>query len=201
MNSKIKLSVDFLDKLNDEEICLLINTIPNKQLLYPIKKYPKEFRNETRGCKIDVKSKLLMNRLPKIYFDRIKKGDGNIINFVKMNVSIDINTVNDHIFEVTSDEDFLKETIASNDINKFFRLIDIILDVLEPKHIKLFFKLIDQKLSDEQNNYIDTQLQIIIMERKTREKISKELEQKYEEKITNIQNVHKTENVNQIEKK
>ena len=200
MNSKIKLSVDFLDKLNDEEICLLINTIPNKQLLYPIKKYPKEFRNETRGCKIDVKSKLLMNRLPKIYFDRIKKGDGNIINFVKMNVSIDINTVNDHIFEVTSDEDFLEETIASNDINKFFRLIDIILDVLEPKHIKLFFKLIDQKLSDEQNNYIDTQLQIIIMERKTREKISKELEQKYEEKITNIQNVHKTENVNQIEK-
>ena len=183
MNNRIKLSDDFLNKLSNEEIYLLINIIPNEILLDPIKKYPKEFRNETRGCRIDLKSKMLMHRLPKIYFNRIKNGDGNIINIVKMNTNMGINVVNDHICKITSNEKFLKETIASNDIDKFAKLMNIILDVLKPEYIKLFFKLIDQELSDEQNNYIDTKMQIIILEKEIREEISKELEQEYEEKI------------------
>ena len=109
MKNIAQLSNDFLDKLNDEEIYLLINIIPNERLLDPVKKCPKEFKNETRGCKIDAKSKMLMNRLFKTYFDRIKKGDGNIINFIKMNTNIAIKEVYKNIFEVTSNEDFLKE--------------------------------------------------------------------------------------------
>ncbi|MCF6465581.1 hypothetical protein [Clostridium sp. Cult2] len=200
MNNRIKLSDDFLDKLSDEEIYLLIDAIPNEQLLYPIKKYPKEFREETKGCWINEKSKMLINRLPSIYFNRIKKSDGNIIEIVRMSANNDLIIVNEHIFEVTSDENFLNKTIASNDIGKIRELMDIISEQLRPEYIKLFFKLMDQELSDEQNNYIDKKSQKMIIERGLREEISKELAQDYKVEIKNIKDANKVEKQNQDKK-
>lgn len=200
MNNRIILSDDFLDKLSDEEIYLLIDAFPNERLLYPIKKYPKEFREETKGCWINEKSKMLMDRLPSIYFNRIKKSDGNIIEIVRMSTNNDLIIVNEHIFEVTSDENFFKKTIASNDIDKLRELMDIISEQLRPEYIKIFFKLMDQELSDEQNNYIDKKSQKMIIERSLREEISKELAQDYKVEVKNIKDANKVEKQKQDKK-
>lgn len=199
MNTKIKLSNDFLDNLSDEEIHLLINIIPNNKLLQPIKKNPKEFKNETKGCRIDIKSKLLMDRLPNIYCDRIRRGDSNIINFIRRNITVEINVVNDHIAKKTLDKNFLNKMMLSNDIDKFAELIDIILKLLKPEYVRLFFKLIDQELSKEHYDYMNIRLQEAMIEQKLEEKITKKLEEEYEERIVDIQDYHKIEKQNQDE--
>ncbi|WP_352404955.1 coiled-coil domain-containing protein [Sporanaerobacter acetigenes] len=193
MDNKFRLSDEFLDKLNDEELYLLINIVPNERLLEPIKKHPKEFKDETKGCRIDVKSKMLMDRLPNIYFNRMKKHDINMINIVNTNVNFAISVVNRHIFEVTADKNFLEKTMSSDDINDFAKLIDILLDELKPEYIKLFFKLIGKELSDDQNNYVDTQTKTIIIKKELEDEISRKVEEEYKNKITVIENEYKTE--------
>lgn len=205
MNNGVMLSDDFLGKLTDEEVYLLINMIPKQSLLDPIKKYPKAFAGVTTGLRIDVKSKRLMGRLPKIYFDRIRRYDINIINKVKYNTTLAINAVNDHIFETTSDEKFLEKVLSDNDIVNFDKLIDMILDTWKleykkPEYIKLFFKLMGKNISNEQSNYIDTYIRTIDIKKKMEKEISKRLENEYQNKIKAMEEEYRLEIYNQIQK-
>lgn len=197
MNKDFRLSKHFLDNLSDEELYLLINIVPKEQLLASIKKHPKKFKNETKGCRIDKDSRMLMDRLSNIYFNRMKKSDIDIINILNEDINFVINVVNRHIFEVTSNKDFFQEVISSNNINAFDKLINIMLDQLKPEYIKIFFELTYNELSNEQNNYIDTQIETIMLKRKLREEISKELEEQYISKVRNIKNDYKKYSSNQ----
>jgi hypothetical protein len=200
MSKDDKLSNDFLEMLSDEELYLLIDMLPYKPFFELIKNNPKEFKNETMGCTMNISSNMLKKRVPDILFNRIKRHDIPITNTVTRNTNTIISIVNKHIFKETSDEYFLEKTIESNDINNFIKLIDIILDVLKPEYIKLFLKLIGKELSDEQNDYIDTGMEITVMKKEIEHKVRKELEEEYRDQISEIEKIHRTEIANQVEK-
>lgn len=201
MNNKLILSNDLLDELSDEDLYLLIDIIPQNNLLKYIKINSKGFKNEIKGFRLDKKSKI-MYRLPKIYFNRIKKRDLNVIKFIDSHIGFCIDEVNKRIFEVTSDKGFLEKAVSDRDVStgNFSKLIDIILDILEPKYLELFFKLMNYKLSDDQNDYIDKQIKEIAIKKQLEAEITNKLEEEYKSKIKNIESQYKEELSNQTKK-
>ncbi|HHY23374.1 MAG TPA: hypothetical protein GX527_03930, partial [Clostridiaceae bacterium] len=61
-------------------------------------------------------------------------------------------------------------------------------------------KLIGKELSDEQNDYIDTGMEITVMKKEIEHKVRKELEEEYRDQISEIEKIHRTEIANQVEK-
>ena len=196
MNNKFRLTKDLLDSLNDEELYVLIDIVPKGILLNFVKKNQKKFKNETRGLWLNLKSEITRDRLPKIYFSRIKKNDAIVIKFIEGSIRFIIDKVNNHIFKVTSDKDFLEKAITDNNIDNFSKLIDIILDVVSPEYLKLFFKLMNYKLSAEQYDYIDTHIKTITIKKQLEIEISTKLEEEYKIKIKDIEKQHREELAN-----
>lgn len=71
MSKDDKLSNDFLEMLSDEELYLLIDMLPYKPFFELIKNNPKEFKNETMGCTMNISSNMLKKRVPDILFNTI----------------------------------------------------------------------------------------------------------------------------------
>lgn len=200
MSRNIRLVNNFLEILNEDELYLLINMIPKEKLFEPIKRNQKEFKNDTDGYRIDIKSKLFMERLIHIYVVRIKATDIIIMKHVNVYMKGIIEKINKNVFQVTSDEDFFEKAIESKSINDFEKLIDIILEEIYPKNMKVFFKIIGQDLTSNQNKYISTEMESRILTKKITEKVSKELHKKHHQDILNIKSGYKVEIHSEIER-
>ncbi|MBU3203604.1 hypothetical protein [Clostridium algidicarnis] len=200
MSRNIRLVNNFLEILNEDELYLLINMIPKERLFEPIKRNQKEFKNDTDGYRIDIKSKLFRERLIHIYVVRIKAKDIIIMKHINVYIKGIIEKINKNIFQVTSDEEFFEKAIESKSINDFEKLIDIILEEIYPKNMKVFFKIIGQDLTINQNKYISTEMESRILTKKITEKVSKELQKKHQQDILNIKSGHNLEIHSEIER-
>ena len=196
MKVTIEFQKDILNNLSDEDLYLLIKIIPSKMLLEPIKKHPKDFRAETMGCRIDIKSRILVGKLPSIFFNRFKKGDGNITRIIASYADSVINTINNRLIAETSDETYLSNALDSKDVAVFANLIEIILMDLKPENARLFFKLMDHQLTMSQDEYIVKEMPLLIEKLKFREKLEKELRLESDKKILELRNEYKDQIVN-----
>jgi len=184
MNRDFTLPINFFEKLNDDELLLLIDMIPKDILLDYIKKKQKKFKNETRGLRLDLKSSMLHKRMPRIYFNYIKRQDQNVIIFIKRCIEYYIKEVYKHIIKRTSDDKFLEKAISENNINDFPNLLDILSEVIESKYIKLFFKIIDKQLNEEQIKHIDIHMEVLSIRKELEEEISRKYREQSEREIT-----------------
>lgn len=191
MKVPIEFQKDILNNLSDEDLYLLIKSIPAEILLAPIKKRRKDFNAETSGYQIDIKSKMMVDKLPSIYFNRFKKGDGYITRIIASYAGVIINTINNMLIEKTKDKTYLSKAVNSHDITIFANLIEIILIQLKPENIKLFFKLTGYQLTISQNEYIDREIPLLIEKLKLRKKIEKKIRLDFDEKIIKFNNEHK----------
>ncbi|MBU3191748.1 hypothetical protein K9O30_20520 [Clostridium bowmanii] len=186
MKKVIEVQKSVINCLSDEELNLLINMIPKGELFELIKDNQKKYKKEIAGFRVDIKhfpTKLLHN----IYFNRFKKGDYGIIKKINLSAYIIVNDINDSIIKDTSNEDYFSEPVKGNDINAFASLIEKILVELKPENIKLFFKLMGHELTVVQNDFIDKDIQRILIKEDLSVKIKKDLQGK----VTELNLCHK----------
>lgn len=183
MNRDFILPINFFEKLNDDELLLLIDMIPKDILLDHIKRRHKKFKNETRGLRLDLKSSMLHKRMPRIYFNYIKKQDESVIIFIKGCIEFCIKEIWAHIIKRTDDK-FLDKAVSGSDINDFSKLLDILSEVIESKYIKLFFKIIDKQLNEEQIKHIDIHMEVLSIRKELEEEISRKYREQSEREIT-----------------
>jgi hypothetical protein len=191
MKETIKVNYDFFERFTENEFFLLIKLIPKEVLLQPIKRNSKEFKKEIAGARLDGKSKILEDRLPKIYREYILKGDRVLIRHLKEAVELIVSTIDAKIIKVTNENEFLKNALEAKGNERFAKLIDILLDELIYEGIPLYFKFIDCQLTDDQKYYLDNDLKIVVKVKSEKTKITNELSEVYEKRIAQIE---KTQN-------
>lgn len=167
--------------------------IPKEVLLQPIKRNSKEFKKEIAGARLDGKSKILEDKLPKIYHEYILKGDRVLIRHLKEAVEVIVSTIDNKIIKVTKENEFVKNVLDSKGNEQFAKLIDILLDELKNEYIPLYFKFIGHQLTDDQKYYLDNDLKIVIKVKSEKTKITNELSEMFEKRIAQIEKTHNDE--------
>ena len=170
--------------------------IPKEFLLQPIKRNSKEFKKEIAGARLDGKSKILEDRLPKIYHEHILKGDSVLTRHLKESVEVIVGRIDKKIIKVTKENEFLKNALEAKGNEQFAKLIDILLDELIYEGIPLYFKFIDHQLTDDQKYYLDNDLKIVVKVKSEKTKITNELAEVCEKRIAQIEKTHKDEIAN-----
>ncbi|MBU3218187.1 hypothetical protein LL033_01160 [Clostridium estertheticum] len=188
MKQKIEIQKNILNNLTTDEMQLLINITSKEDLIDLIKKNQKKFKTEIAGFRIDSKH-FPVNILHNIYLNRFKKGDFIITKKLDSLANTMVNITNDSIIKETSNEDYFYEAVKSSDVTIFANLIEKILIELKPENIKLLFKLMGHELTPMQKDYIDKDMQLILV----KQDLSVTIKKDFEEKVIKLNSNHKTE--------
>ncbi|MDQ2085213.1 hypothetical protein RBH29_02025 [Herbivorax sp. ANBcel31] len=185
-----------LDKLNEEELQLLIDSLPPASIISIVKKYPKHFREVTRGCTITTKSNLLFKKVRNTFYKDALEGNMFTIDLINDYANFQITTVKEAV-EKAKDKKYFNKVLVNNNINDFGDLIEIILDFLKPEYIKVFFKLINHELTDEQEEYIKYDMRFKLEAKKLKGEIESDLSDSFKIQLSDVKRKHKNE-INKI---
>lgn len=186
---------NFFDKFTEKEISILIGMIPKEVLLLPIKKNTKEFKKDIAGANLGGKSKILDDRLPKIYQERIFKGDRTLINHLKESLEIILSTLENKISSAinTNGKNYIENALFANDMEIFEDLIDLLLDLIKEEQIVVYFKLLNYTLTDNQKYYLEYEIHFARKLKNKKNIIIKDLSELYEGQIIEIRSKHDVE--------
>lgn len=184
-----------IDLLTDEEIKILIKNDDLGNLLDPIKHNQKHFvaynpSIKTMLGRMDKKSVLVQNNLPKIVFDLYKRQEPNYTKHLEMvarRMKVMLKTVLDDVFSTDFQMNLLNE-LKISDYKKVFQYI------LDDKNAKLdlplFFvqlKLYNIELKDEEKQEIEKEWQQLSSLQETRNELALTLAKEYEAKEKVVQ--------------
>ncbi len=176
------LSNELIDSLDDQDLYLLVESIPNEILLNHIKRHHKRYKDDIRGIRLDLRSSLLINKLPWIFVNRLNRKEAVTVKFIEHKIKFCLKMVDKHILEATSDKDYFNKAISADDKKVFDGLLNLVSDILHPKYFKLYFSLWGYSLEQNQAQYIDLYIKTMEIKKQLEKEIQKEYEEEYKQK-------------------
>mgnify|MGYP003278090945 CR=1 FL=1 len=174
-------------KYTEEEFKEVLKIFPTNKLIEVIKRNPKEFINEIKGFRVE---KLPIKIIQEIYFKRIYKENNMLM--AKVINSIERDIISDVCSHIGNDK--IKKNLISgkfDNINEFRELIDVLLQTRFKDYIKLFFMVVEYKLTEEQAEYIENDVKRILLEKEIQKKIRLDLDVIHKEEIKAIEEKYK----------
>lgn len=176
-----------LENLDKDEKILMMEFLPVTEVIEFLEKNRKLFGNEFNGTYFKPKSKLLRKKIPNAFLKSIERGDSITSNFIKKVIGKKLEEINKYIkLKLDSTQD-IKEIIKTKQRDRYLKLVDILLEKIEPQYILLFLKLNGIELKVRQKKLIETRIEEVIVYRKIREQVKKiekeKLKVKYKEEI------------------
>ncbi|MHC6180933.1 hypothetical protein ACYUJ6_13950 [Clostridium sp. JNZ X4-2] len=190
--NKIKLMIEFFLPITSE-------------LIEFLKKNRKSFGNEFDGSDFKLDSLVLPTKVPNAFSNEIRRKNNKVISFVKKNVSEKLDEINQYIKSKMDSMQNMEKIIQSSEEEDYIKLVDILLEKIEPKYIKksskwvlLFLDLNEIHLNTKQAKMIESSIEKAVERKKIKEQVQREekqrLEIKYEEKLKIAQDKFKNEN-------
>lgn len=144
-----------IEELNKEEFFFLISTLPNQKLLDPFKR-SKELSKEISGFRIDrVKSEKIQD----IYYTHIyKKKDEKLLLHVKLLINDLVTEIKDKISEQIGDSEAIYKQLSEGNLEQIPILFELLQETSFKNNIFTFLKIINLRLSNEQERYLKENL-------------------------------------------
>lgn len=180
-----------LEDLDENEKMLMIEFLPKHEVIQFLKKNSKKFSKELAGVRLDKKSRLLEQRLPRTLLKAFEQEDKVTVSFIKKTIYIRLEEINQYIKLKLGLEEGISRIIQSKKKDDYIKLVDVLLEKIESQCILLFLNLNGIKVNMEQKKLIEISIEEVVLYKKIKEMLKEEkkekLEAQYNEQIKIIE--------------
>lgn len=170
-----------------DEFREIVSLLPYVDLIKPIKKYNKKFRNETRGFR---PHRLPLEKVINIYYKYVYQNRDPILNaHFRSLVEACQKAIENHVTKEIGPTSKVFEKIENNDMDCFEEFVVLLLETPFKRNVQLYFKLIDQPLTKEQESFCKNELDKFLERREMEKEIKGKILAEYEDEKSKLNKV------------
>lgn len=180
-----KIPTDFSKHYTEDEFKFIISILHPFQLMDPIRKNSKKYKNEIRGYR---PNNLPIERVTRVYLNHVyRKRDLALTQYFEILLKSSVQSIEKQIKNKIDSAPEVYKKIANNDMECFRKLCELLLETRFKERVDLYFKVIGHQLTKEQIEFCQNDLVKIIEHRNLEKQIRRKLSSEFEQEILELE--------------